>query len=93
MRGYPIWHKRGVYDGDNGFGNGAILQYLGGYDALGFQGPNNDFALYEESSFSIAGGWGNSYQFLINDSEENGFQYSFPYIRAEGDPVKPKNTT
>lgn len=83
IKGYPVWHRRGVYDGNGGFDNFGILFYEGSF-ILGVQGSSRDAAIYNIDGGVRSSCWGNSYQFGLTTTNENGFSFSFPFIRNEG---------
>lgn len=96
IKGAPVWHFRAMYDGSGGFSTNKISKYLdisraatnSRLFAMGTYGSSNVAALYvsdQDESF------GNSNVFNLSLSAENGFLYTFPFIRADANPVNMKS--
>lgn len=92
IQGAPIWHQRAINDG-TGFSDNYIQKYLDSNDAqfnqvliaFGGRAPGLRATVYIEDE---AQSYGNGYVFDNTLFNQNGFQYVWPYLRSDGDPVK-----
>lgn len=94
IKGAPMWHYRAVASGLGGFISSYIYKYLDISD-IPSSGVGSVFALGVRDGFRGATiykarldqSYGNSEVFDLTTSDENLFSYTFPFIRADGEPV------
>lgn len=94
IKGAPMWHYRAVASGLGGFISSYIYKYLdisdipssgvGSVFALGARGGFRGATIYKAE---LDQSYGNSEVFDLTTSDENLFSYTFPFIRADGEPV------